>query len=263
MKIHYDIEKLNKIAEDIFALWRLGVLFADSDGKTLTKCFDPTDFCSAVQAKSEEVHSGCCKSDADLIANCRACGQSCMHICHMNLCDVALPITKNGIQVAYVLLGRMRGTSCNQAPIGSSPELTKLYYERPFFTDRELESLKSLLSLVLFSGAITFEEPDVFTKIKAYIEENLANSLSLSAVCRRFFISKNTLYQLFREECGCTFGEYVAKQRTQKAQKLLAETDKTVLAIGEELGFASYAYFCRFFKKTVGVTPSEYRNFAK
>ena len=259
MKIHYDLEKLNTIANDLFELLHLSVLFIDRDGRHLTKCYDPKDFCSVIQNSSEEAHLGCRRSDAELVRKCRESGKTCMHVCHMNLCDLALPITKNGTQVAYVLLGRMRGADCNEPTVKDSPELTSLYYKLPYFTNRELQSLKSLLSVVLFSGAITFEESDTLTKISAYIEENLSDDLSLTAICKRFFISKNTLYKLFRKEHGCTIGEFISARRLEKAKQLLKETNDTILSIGRDLGFSGYSYFCRFFKSGTGITPGEYR----
>lgn len=177
----------------------------------------------------------------------------------MNLCDVAMPIIKNDILAAYVLLGRMRSTNCNSPNIENSPHLSALYYELPLFTDKELESLKSLLAMMLFSGAITIEESSTVSEVKAYIESNIDKDLSLPALCKRFFISKNTLYKLFRNEYGCTVGEFISGCRINEAKRRLAESDDTVIAISDSLGFASYAYFCRFFKSSTGFTPTEYR----
>ena len=259
MQVHYDIEKLSAIARDLYELLHLSVLIIDRDGNRIAKCHNPRDFCSVMQEKDPSVLSGCHESDAQLVEKCRASGRFCMQICHMNLCDVALPIVKDGVQVAYVMLGRMHVSSCRDSVPVSDPELRRLYGELPTFSDRELESLTSLLSIILFGGAITTVESDSFDEIKSYIENNLSSDISVSALCKRFFISKNTLYRLFREECGVTPGEFVSQRRIDEAKRLLVETSRTACAIGGELGFDSYSYFCRFFKDRVGVTPTEFR----
>ena len=45
----------------------------------------------------------------------------------------------------------------------------------------------------------------------------------------------------------------------EKARELLEHTDITVEALSELLGYADPSYFCRVFKKTVGISPSQYK----
>ena len=263
MKINYDIVKLNTIAQDLYELLHLSILITDYDGNKLVKCANPHDFCSVLQSQREEIQCACHESDAELMKECKNSGKACMRICHMNLCDIAIPITKNEVLAAYVLLGRIRGEHCNKPNIEHTENLTELYYELPYFTDKEIESLKSLLSIILFSGAISLEESKALAEIKLYIEAHPNIDLSISALCKRFFISKNTLYKLFRDEYGCTVGDFISNCRLNVAKRKLEETDDTVLKISDELGFASYAYFCHLFKSKTGLTPSDYRSSVK
>ena len=259
MQVHYDIEKLGAIARDLYELLHLSVLIIDRDGKGIVKCHDPHDFCSVMQERDPSVLCVCRESDTELVRKCRESGRSCVHICHMNLCDVALPIVKDGVQVAYVMLGRMRVSSSDGAIPVSDPELCRLYEALPSFSQKEIESLTSLMSIILFGGAITTVESGTIDAIRSYIESNLSSDLSVGALCKRFFISKNTLYRLFRDECGMTPGEFASLCRINEAKRLLCESSLTAFAIGGELGFESYSYFCRFFKQRVGATPTEFR----
>ena len=43
------------------------------------------------------------------------------------------------------------------------------------------------------------------------------------------------------------------------ARVLLKQSEKTVLQISEDLGFPNAPFFCRYFKRETGMTPSEYR----
>ena len=259
MYIHYDMEKLDQIARDLFGLLHLAILITDYNGKRLVKYTDPCDFCSTLQAMDPGLHDACHQSDKALMAQCRQTGTPCTRICHMNLCDIALPIHKDGVLAAYILLGRMRDPRCREVELPQKPELQALYRQRPYFTDAELESLKSLLSVILFSDAIILEKPDILTQICAYIEANLSQNPTLETICKQFYISKNTVYRLFRKEYNCTVGEFISQCRLKAAQKKLLKTEDTALSVSAALGFSSYAYFCRFFKANTGLTPTEYR----
>lgn len=47
--------------------------------------------------------------------------------------------------------------------------------------------------------------------------------------------------------------------RMEKAKKLLVSTDLGVAEISEKVGYTDYRVFTKSFKKTEGVTPSQYR----
>ena len=47
---------------------------------------------------------------------------------------------------------------------------------------------------------------------------------------------------------------------SQKAKKLLKETDDKVYQISEQVGYDDFRYFCKVFKAKENISPSEYRN---
>ena len=71
MNIHYDLEKLDQIARDLFGLLHLAILITDYNGNRLVKCTDPCDFCSTLQAMDPGLHDACHQSDKALMAQCR------------------------------------------------------------------------------------------------------------------------------------------------------------------------------------------------
>ena len=54
--------------------------------------------------------------------------------------------------------------------------------------------------------------------------------------------------------------EYMTLTRIQKALSLLRSTSISVSIIANRCGYTTDAYFCRAFKKSMGVTPGEYRD---
>ncbi len=63
----------------------------------------------------------------------------------------------------------------------------------------------------------------------------------------------------FRRDMGQSILGYLNEQRLNHAVSLLTTTDLPVAVIAENAGFADPSYFARFFRKSAGLTPSEYR----
>lgn len=51
----------------------------------------------------------------------------------------------------------------------------------------------------------------------------------------------------------------MTKEKMEEAKRLLRWSDKPITAIGNYLGYSSSGHFGSVFKKSVGMTPSEYR----
>ena len=58
---------------------------------------------------------------------------------------------------------------------------------------------------------------------------------------------------------GQSFMAYLNHCRIERAQALLAMTDKSVSDISQEMGFCDQSYFGTVFRKLVGMTPAAYR----
>lgn len=63
----------------------------------------------------------------------------------------------------------------------------------------------------------------------------------------------------FKKNSGAGFVEYVNQVRTNKACYLLRETEYQVHDIAIDCGFASISNFNKQFRKTVGISPRDYR----
>lgn len=94
----------------------------------------------------------------------------------------------------------------------------------------------------------------------AYINLHLAEPISLDTIAAEFHLNKDYLGRLFKEHTHATIGHYISVQRVGLAQNLLLD-GHTVSEVQEALGFNSYAYFFKFFKKMTGVSPSHFRKY--
>ena len=100
---------------------------------------------------------------------------------------------------------------------------------------------------------------DVMLKVAAYINENYTEPLTLESLASRFYISKNTLSSRFRAEMNCTVIDYISFVRINRAKELLVTTRQSIEEISELCGYSSANYFGLIFKKSVGLSPREYR----
>lgn len=92
-----------------------------------------------------------------------------------------------------------------------------------------------------------------------YIQHHMSEPISAEDIAKQLFISRPYLSLKFKEETGETLTDFILKEKTEEAKRLLRYTDKTSTAIGSYLGFSSQSHFSRVFKKYTGKTPVEYR----
>lgn len=94
-----------------------------------------------------------------------------------------------------------------------------------------------------------------------FIEKNYTDdSISLNKVACAANVSANHFSALFSQEMKKTFIEYLTELRMDKAKQLLRCTDKRSGEIAMEVGYKDSHYFSFLFKKTQGITPSDYRS---
>lgn len=98
---------------------------------------------------------------------------------------------------------------------------------------------------------------------KDFICKNYQNDVSLSFISEYVNLSPNYFCDLFKNETGIKFSEYVMDVRVKEAKRLLSKTDLKIYEVGSKVGYGEVVSFVRAFKKVVGITPAEYRNVVK
>lgn len=100
----------------------------------------------------------------------------------------------------------------------------------------------------------------VVDEVMRYIEEHYAQEeLSLNLLASQVNFSPNHLSMIFSQQTGQTFIKYLTDFRMNKAKELLRCTGKKSSAISMEVGYRDPHYFSYLFKKTQGMTPTQYR----
>lgn len=92
------------------------------------------------------------------------------------------------------------------------------------------------------------------------VHRHYADELSLKTLSQKVGLHPNYLGQLFQQELGHSFSDFVNQYRIEKATQLLMHTDRKTTEIALSVGYLDTSYFYRQFKKYAGVSPTELRH---
>jgi len=96
-------------------------------------------------------------------------------------------------------------------------------------------------------------------KVAHYIEEHLAEEVSLPELADVVKLSPYHFARTFKQSFGLPPHRYLTSRRIERAKTLLAKPDISVTEIGLGLGFSEISSFTTAFRKFAGLTPTEYR----
>jgi transcriptional regulator GlxA family with amidase domain len=86
-----------------------------------------------------------------------------------------------------------------------------------------------------------------------------ANAWTVDELGRRVGLSRSALHERFAAMIGQPPMQYLANWRVQVASALLRNTNATVAAVAQEVGYDSEAAFARAFKRLMGKPPAAWR----
>ncbi len=95
--------------------------------------------------------------------------------------------------------------------------------------------------------------------VRSYLDEHYTDKFSLDEIAEEFFISKYYLCREFKTLYGITLNQYVIAKRITLAKKLLRFSSYTLEEIATECGFYDASYFNKQFKKSEGISASDFR----
>ena len=115
-------------------------------------------------------------------------------------------------------------------------------------------------ALVLREKRASSRYEDVVSEVSHYIEDNYAQEeLSLNLLASHVNFSPNHLSMIFSQQTGQTLIRYLTDYRMNRAKELLRCSSKKSSVISMEVGYKDPHYFSYLFKKTQGMTPTQYR----
>jgi AraC family transcriptional regulator len=96
-------------------------------------------------------------------------------------------------------------------------------------------------------------------KVLDYIEEHIAEPISLAALAQLVGLSASYFCRAFRQSFGMPPQRYQSNQRIERARILLANHFASVTDVSLTVGYGNASSFCTAFRRITGLSPSAYR----
>jgi AraC-like DNA-binding protein len=122
-----------------------------------------------------------------------------------------------------------------------------------------VDILSILLQEITSSAEEKHPSHGKMAEVRMYLDEHYTEKFSLDELSQRFYISKFHLSREFRTCYGITPNHYVITRRITYAKKLLRFSDYTLEEIAHSCGFYDTSYLNKQFKKSEGISASDFR----
>jgi AraC family transcriptional regulator len=93
----------------------------------------------------------------------------------------------------------------------------------------------------------------------AHLKEHLAEPFNLAELAATAGMSEFHFSRLFKKATGVSPSRHFIRQRIAHAQRLLQETDLSIIRVAVMVGYSSPSHFSQVFKRETGLLPSDYR----
>ena len=233
--------------------------------EVLTYPEDSCPFCKEIWHRCGR--ETCDRCTAAMCKKCQENKQTIVYTCHAGLTEVVSPLTENEAILGYAVCGQ----------VTSQPDRTKLlhhcgalgipdiYLQRllqdvKYLSHAQIEAtlqiLSALVSYIILQKMVYVSDKPVGLQIAEYIAQNVSADLSVSALCRRFAMSRSRLYLVTQKYMPDGIARFVKKCRIDAAAAAIAANPiKPLWVVAQESGFDNYEYFLRTFKKETGSSP--------
>ena len=271
--VTYDVELFKNLLFSLKHLVKTSITFFDENFEGTVACTSPMNpLCQMIKACTE---AHCVESDKKALSRCKCDGCPDHHyVCHLGMTEMAFRMTNHNETYGYILVGPFRDKQKEAEAlnaIGRFAEqysldrqaILKEYYSVTSFSLEKFEAIKviihALFDYAVNKNIVTMKHTLFETVITAYVNEHLAEDLSLDVLCRHFYLSPKQLHSVIKKATGLTPKQYVIQQRIAEAKRLLTTTDLPIQHIAESVGIPDYSYFIKVFKSVTGHTPTHVR----
>ncbi len=141
-------------------------------------------------------------------------------------------------------------------PFGSQ-QLIKNYFEA-FLIELIIHNAHTEESYATYSSTQNKDRKNRYELANTYLQNHLADNLSLQDVCNHCSMSKSLAQKIFKLETGTSVMQWYNRLRIEKAKQLIREGKGNMTTIAYQLGYNSIHHFSKQFSKFTGRSPSEY-----
>lgn len=102
-------------------------------------------------------------------------------------------------------------------------------------------------------------EDAVITRCQIWLAQHYRESNPVAAMTRLSGLNARTFMRRFKQATGLSPLDYAHRVRLEEAKQMLEASDLPVAAIALEVGYEDESFFARLFKRSVKLTPAQYR----
>ncbi len=141
----------------------------------------------------------------------------------------------------------------------------EVLFEDAFYeagSSKELyDSLRSILVRYWKTDreSVKLDSPEFLEKIREYMDQHLAQELTIASVCREFHVSQSYLNLLFSKYGMESFNTCLRNARVRRAQEIMERNPQMFIKdVAAMVGYRDQFYFSRIFRAVTGASPSGY-----
>jgi two-component system response regulator YesN len=95
---------------------------------------------------------------------------------------------------------------------------------------------------------------------KDYVRKHYHEKITLENIAAVTYLNPNYFSEMFKNQTGENFIDYLTRYRMERAKELLKDVRMKTYQVSHRVGYDNADYFCKVFKKVVGVPPGQYRD---
>ncbi len=267
-------DKLKRLLTNLYLVAGIQTNIYDKNGVDIQLFGNHTDFCRVMNA-SPVGHERCLKCDREGVRRCAETRKPYRYRCHAGLWEVIIPIFDSGEPVAFISFGQLLDDTSYRDQWnhtlstltwydGDMLELRDCFWRLMRMSETRRRAYEDVLfaltSYIQLERIIRTAELSDEQRLKEYIDKHYMEKLSLKKMSEELHMGTTKLCAVAKKLSGDgSITKLTAQRRVDEAKLLLSNRSLSVAEIAERVGFSDYNYFTKIFKKTVGVTPSEYR----
>ena len=103
------------------------------------------------------------------------------------------------------------------------------------------------------------QQVELVRSVHDFLVEHLGERYTIEELSKKYLLNTSTLKELFKAVYGQPIAAYMKEYRMERAKGLLRETEDSVAAIAQEVGYGTQGKFTQAFKEHTGALPTEYR----
>lgn len=268
-------ESLLDLMKDFYLLTNIKIALFDVSGNEILSY--PESHCSFCSLMREHPNTlKCClESNTNSFERCKKTKAMDIYHCYAGLIEATAPLLENDSIIGYIMFGQITDEpkTANVKEMLSNvinqyiPDYTQIdtsIYKITFKSTNQIQAAAKILEActfyVLLKDMVSLQRETFINNFNSYLLSHLSEDLSIDRLTEEFHLSRNRLYDSCSRYLQTGIAEHIKILRINEAKRLLKESSLSVHEISDKVGFTDYNYFCRIFKKCVGMPALKYRN---